>query len=309
MKTFIRKYRNPILLHFVILIWGFTGILGKIISIDSNFIVLYRMSIAFVSLLSFFMITRRSLREEGANMLRYLLTGFIIAAHWAFFFESLKVSTVSVTLTCLASTSLFVAFIEPLLFKRKIDVLEVVFSSIVILGLFMIFSFETDYALGILYALISAFCAALFGTLNGLFIRRGSAFRISIYEMLGGMIGIALYSFLNGSLLNLPFPDLNDWFFLLILGIVCTAFAFVVSVEVMKTLTPFTVSISINMEPIYAIILALLFFGNEELMSPGFYAGAVLIFLTVMSNGIYKSPRGKRLINALSKRYFSKYST
>lgn len=293
MKAFLSKHGNQILLHFVILIWGFTGILGKLISIDSSNIVLYRMSIAFTSLLLFFFVSKRSPLEERSKVLKYILTGFVIAAHWSFFFEALKVSTVSVTLTCLASTSLFVAFIEPLFFKRKLDWLEVLFGLMVFGGLVMIFQFETEYSLGIIYSLISALCAAIFGTLNGLFIKKGNSFRISIYEMLGGVLGVFIYNLLTGGFGTFQIPTSMDWVYLLILGVICTAFAFVVSVEVMKTLTPFTVAVSINMEPIYAIILALLFFGEEELMSTGFYFGALLIFITVMANGMVKSPRGQ----------------
>ncbi len=305
MKTFLQRYRNPILLHFVILIWGFTGVLGKIISIDSGSIVLFRMGVAFCSLILFFFISGRKIQEERAKIIRYLATGFIIAAHWSFFFEALKVSTVSVTLTCLASTSLFVAFIEPLLFKRKVSTTEVVFGLLVVSGLLMVFNFENEFRLGIILSLISAFCAALFGTLNGLFIKNGSAFRISLYEMLGGVIGMLIYFALSGQISDIQYPTDIDWVYLLILGIICTAFAFVVSVEVMKTLTPFTVSISINMEPIYAIILALVFFGDSELMSGGFYGGALLIFLTVMANGVSKSPRGKKMIKKLRERWLA----
>jgi len=157
----------------------------------------------------------------------------------------------------------------------------------------MIFQFETEYSLGIIYSLISALCAAIFGTLNGLFIKKGNSFRISIYEMLGGVLGVFIYNLLTGGFGTFQIPTSMDWVYLLILGVICTAFAFVVSVEVMKTLTPFTVAVSINMEPIYAIILALLFFGEEELMSTGFYFGALLIFITVMANGMVKSPRGQ----------------
>lgn len=305
MIQLIKKNRNSLLLHFVILIWGFTGILGKLIQIDSSFIVFYRMLIAFVSLLLFFWFSSRNPIEDRSKVIRYILTGFIIAAHWSFFFEAIKVSTVSVALTCLASASLFVAFIEPLLFQRKVNILEVVFGSLVIIGLLMIFNFETEYSLGIIYALISAFCAALFSTLNGLFVKKGNSFRISLYEMLGGVIGVSIYLIINGELSTFQVPSATDWIYLLILGVICTAFAFVVSVEVMKTLTPFTVSVSINMEPIYAIFLALAFFGDEELMSPGFYTGAVLIFTTVMANGISKSPRGQRWISSFKKMVFT----
>jgi drug/metabolite transporter (DMT)-like permease len=303
MKNLLEQYRNQILIHLIVLIWGFTGILGKLIELSSGRIVFFRMTIASLSLGLFMAFRKKARRSNWKQVLQYILVGFIIAMHWAFFFEALKVSTVSVTLTVLASTSLFVALIEPIFFRRKVDFLEVLFGLIVIVGLFMIFNFETEYRLGIIYSLIAAVAAAVFGTINGLFIRNDRADNITLWEMLGGVIGILAYLiYVNGSLFIIAYPSTLDWVYLLILGVICTAFAFVVSVEVMKTLSPFTVSISINMEPIYAIILALIFFGDSEYMSTGFYAGASLILLTVMANGILKSPRGKKMLARISKK-------
>ncbi len=299
MSSFIERYRNQLLIHFIVLIWGFTGILGKLIELSSGAIVFFRMLIAFCSLGAFLLIQKKTKLPNLKQAIQYILVGFIIALHWAFFFEALHVSTVSVTLACIASTSLFVSLIEPLFFRRRVDFTEVFFGLLVIAGLFMIFNFETEYRLGIIYSLIAAFAAAIFGTINGLFIRTGKAKQITLYEMLGGVIGISIYLYWTEGSSFLEFPSGADWIYLLILGIVCTAFAFVISVEVMKSLSPFTVSISINMEPIYAILLALVFFGDDEYMSMGFYAGAFLILLTVMANGILKSPRGKRILNRI----------
>ena len=203
-----------------------------------------------------------------------------MALHWVFFFEALKVSTVSVTLATLASATLFTSILEPILFKKKIVGYEMVFGLIVILGLFLIFSFETKYQLGIFYSLISAFCASLFTTINGFFVAKGgSPIRITMYEMLGAVLIISIYLGITGNLTFQTLSMLNngekqfwlDLTYLLILGIICTAIAFVISVDVMKKMSPFTVSISINMEPIYAIILALIFFGESEKMSFGLY--------------------------------------
>ncbi len=299
--TGFQSYKNHILIHAVVLVWGFTGILGTIITIDSESMVFYRMGIAFLSLLIFMAFGRRHLIRFEKRSLIYIGVGFIVAAHWALFFEALKVSTVSVTLACLASTSLFVAIIEPLFFRRRVDALEIIFGLLVVAGLYTIFEFETQYKLGILYALFAAFAAATFGTLNGLLIKRGSSYSITLYEMLGGVIGIALYQLLSGNF-DLAIPNSMDWLYLAILGILCTAVAFVISVEVMKHLTPFTVSISINMEPIYAILLALLFFGEREYMSTGFYLGAGIILTTVIANGMLKSPRGKKWLKGVSRR-------
>ena len=294
---FFAQYKDQLILHIIILVWGFTGILGKLITIPSTAIVWYRMAIAFVALAIYLLIWKRErLIASRKQITKYILTGFVVAGHWFFFFEALKVSNVSVTLATLASATLFTSVLEPFFYKRKIIWYEMLFGLFVIGGLLMIFNFETEYKLGILYALISAFLASLFTTLNGTYINKKEWSRtISLYEMLGGVIGISLfYSFSGEWSAMTQLPNLMDVFYLLILGVVCTALAFVISVEVMKTLSPFTVSISINMEPVYSIFLALIFFGESEKMSVGFYLGAVLIMATILLNAFIKTRMKKK---------------
>lgn len=284
------------MLHGIILIWGFTGVLGKLISVSSDMLVGYRMLIAVISIGLFVSFSTYNFRIDRKSLIRYLLVGFVIAGHWITFFESIKVSTVSIALSCMATASLFTAFLEPLFFKRKINLIEIVLGAVVVVGLYLIFEFETAYAYGIVLALISAFLAALFTVLNGKLIKKGSAVKISFYEMLGGVIMIALYFLLTQNFESTDFLlSYSDLFYLILLGVVCTAFAFVVSVYVMKELSPFTVTMSVNMEPLYAILLALVFFGDDELMSPGFYLGATIVFLTVLGNAYIKLMQKRRL--------------
>lgn len=284
-------------LHAVILVWGFTGILGKVITVSSISIVWYRTLFAALSLVIFLLLRKSPIRIPFKTMIQYLGVGIVVALHWVFFFEALKVSTVSVTLATLASATLFTSILEPLFFRKKIVPYEMLFGLVVIAGLYLIFSFESQYTLGIIYSLFAAFCASLFTTINGIFVAKGGKpTRITLYEMLGAVGSITVYLGITGSLntesLSLFTNGIEAfWFdllYLLILAILCTAIAFVASVDVMKKLSPFTVSISINMEPIYAIILALLFFGEKEQMSWGFYVGASLVMATIFGNGIMK---------------------
>lgn len=295
MKNFLTQYRNHLLLHFIILIWGFTGILGKLITLPSGPLVWYRMLIACAGIGVYLFVSGPKQIPKIKNMLLYILVGFVVAAHWITFFESIKVSTVSIALACLSSTTLFVAFLEPIFYKRKIVWHEVLLGLVVIIGLGLIFNFEPKYHLGIGLAILSAFLAAVFGTVNGILVRNDKSKIISFYEMLGGVIGITIY-FLSSQKFEVftTLPTFADLIYLLILGLICTAFAFVVSVEVLKYLSPFTVTISINMEPIYAIILALLFFGEEEKMTVGFYLGAGLILATIFTNAYLKAQKRKR---------------
>lgn len=290
LNSFFLKYKAHLQMHFIVLIWGFTGILGKLISVSSIPLVWYRMLIACAGLGAFLYFMRHKLELPKKEFLKIFTTGLIIAAHWSLFFEALKVSNVSVTLACLSSASLFTALLEPLFFRRRIIWYEIMFGFMVIVGLYLIFQFETQYILGITYSLISAFFAALFTVINGKFILKHSSKTISFYEMLGGFTGITIYFLLTSGLSPAGFAiSMTDLYYLLILGLICTAYAFVVSVEVMKELSPYTVAVSVNMEPVYAIILALLFFGEAERMTAGFYMGALLILLTVITNAILKS--------------------
>jgi drug/metabolite transporter (DMT)-like permease len=277
--------KNLLLLHLVVLIFGFTAILGKLITIPSDQLVWYRMFFATCSLAVYLVLMKKSFKMKRIGILKTIGVGFIIAAHWVFFFEAIKQSNVSIALAATATGSLFTALLEPIFFKRKLHFYELLLGSIVILGLYFIFQFETDNSVGIWLGVLAAFLASLFTVMNGQLITQYDSTRISFYELGGGVIAITLY-FLIFSPSSLPNFQLStaDWLWMLILAIVCTAFAFVASVKVMEELTPFTVSLSINLEPIYGILLALLIFGESEKMSPGFYIGTSLILCSLFLN-------------------------
>lgn len=297
MTKFFEENKHQISLHLVIFLWGFTGILGKLITIDSLSIVWWRMATALAGLLVFMLITKRGFKTSGTQAIKYLVTGLITAGHWVLFFEALKRSNVSITLTTLASTSLFVALLEPLFFKRKIIPYELLLGLLTIVGLAIIFQAESDYSTGVLLALGSAALAAVFGTVNGIFVKQDRPTLITAYEMLGGVLGISVYLAVLGDIPTIP-TLATDWTWILILGLVCTSMAFVVSIEVMKSLSPFTVTISINMEPIYAIVFALLIFKDDEFMSPMFYIGAVLVLGMIFLNSYLKRRARRRSMAA-----------
>ncbi len=291
------KLGNLVLLHVTVIIFGFTGVIGKLIETSSDLLVWWRMAIASVAIAIFaygFGKIKKPLKENAGQ---YSLVGLIIAVHWITFFEAIKVSNVSVTLACMSAASLFVALLEPLFFKRKIDKFELFFGSLVVVGLLLIFSFEIEYKLGIALALISTFLASLFTTINGKLIQKDNPYRISLVEMIAGMAGITIWLAFKGKLdlaiFHLP-P--MDWVWLIILGVICTAFAFVASVKVMEELTPFTVSLSINLEPIYGIFLAYLIFGSSEKMTLGFYGGTIMILLALFLNAVHRKGKLEKFI-------------
>lgn len=246
------------------------------------------MLIASVGILLFVALTKRKLKTSLSNGAKYIATGLVTALHWVCFFEAIKVSNVSIALTSLASVSLFVALLEPLIFKRRILPYELILGCFTILGLGIIFQAETTYALGITIGIISAFLAAVFSTLNGTFVKHDKPTLITTYEMIGGTIGITAYFAISDGFESFVIPTGIDWVWLLILGLVCTSMAFVVSIEVLKELSPFTASMSINLEPIYSIIFALLIFQEDEYMSPLFYLGAIIVIGNIFLNGVIK---------------------
>ena len=279
-----------IILHLTVVIWGFTGILGKLINMPSSSIVLDRMLIAFLTLIIVMIVKKRKEIVLWRYKWQMLFVGFITAAHWATFFEAIKVSNISVTLCCLSSCSFFIAIIQPLFLKNKLKFYEIILGLFVVLAIYIIFSFENKFSLGIILSLFSAFFAAIFSVWNAVLIKNNSSLVITLYEMLGGTITMSLYLLMIGEFnVNSIIPYSYDLFYVLVLGIICTALAFLLGTEVLKELSPFTVSVSINLEPIYAILLALWFFGESEIMSIEFYIGAAIILTTIILNAFFKA--------------------
>ncbi|RZJ64851.1 MAG: DMT family transporter [Flavobacterium sp.] len=277
-------------LHFIVFIWGFTAVLGALITLDALPLVWFRMSIAVLLILLFVVFKKIPLKIPRKILLGFLLSGLVIALHWFTFFQAIKVSNVSVTLACLSTGAFFASLLEPLFRGKKIVGYEVFFGLIVVAGLYIIFSFEGDYINGILLALTSAFLSALFAVINGEYAKHYNPVVISFYELLGGVIFFSLYLLFSGSFDAAFFTvSTSDWLWLFLLGSFCTAYAFIASVQVMKFLSPYTVMLTINLEPVYGIILAVIVFNEKEKMSAAFYIGAAVILTTVILNGIMKN--------------------
>lgn len=215
--------------------------------------------------------------------------GGIVAIHWFLFFESIKVSNVAIGVICMSTTTLFIAFIEPIILKRKLALYELIIGFFILVGISIIFGVEFEHYLGIVYGLISAFCAALFSTLNGKLIGKFNAIRITTIEMVAACVVISILLIFQGKL-NYDFFQLTgkEYVYILILGVICTALAFVGNVWLMKNISPFSVGVAINLEPIYTIIIAYIFFDEENTLDLGFYLGSLIILLAVFSNSFIK---------------------
>ncbi|MAQ47715.1 MAG: EamA family transporter [Flavobacteriales bacterium] len=285
----LSKNNSLLLLHFIIVIWGFTGILGKIIELPSVIIVLHRMIIAGTTLFIINQIIYQKIQTPLKDILKYFGIGLITAIHWVCFFESIKLSNVSLALICLSTISLFTAILDPILQNKPISFHEIVLSLIVTIGIIIIFNFESGYSKAILLSITSAFCGALFTIFNHRLIKKNhKAMIITAWEMLGGVMCILIYLFLQNEINSNIIPNKKDIIYILILGLFCTAFAFSASIEIMKKISPFTVNLTVNLEPIYAIILAIIIFGESELMSREFYIGGFIIISSIFTNTFIK---------------------
>ncbi|WP_316800653.1 DMT family transporter [Pedobacter frigidisoli] len=286
--------KNLLILHLTVLVWGFTGVLGKLISIDAVPLVWYRVLIASITLFAWFLITKKNIRVTKKQLIQFILTGGIVAIHWIFFFHAIKVSTVSVTLVCLSSFTLFTAIFEPLIKKQPVQIGDIFIGLLIIFGIYLIFKFETQYTLGIIFGLLAAVASSLFSTINSTLVQKSEPSIIGFYELVGAFCWITLYRFYDGSLLNTPFNlNITDWIYITILGTFCTSVAYVAGVSVMRTLSAFRVALITNLEPVYGVILAFFFFKNNEQMTGGFYAGAAIIIGSIFLYPIYKKRRNK----------------
>jgi drug/metabolite transporter (DMT)-like permease len=277
-----RYTTNLVLLHLIVLVWGFTGILGREISLGPFLLVWWRVLIAVVTIAILIAVTGTNVRSEKRDLMRFAGVGLLTAAHWVCFFASIKFSKISVALVVLSTSALFVSIIHPALKREAPKRYEMLLGIVVVAGIFLIFKFESEYTVGILLSLLAAFLAALFSTLNARLVATYQPTQMAFWEMLFAFAGLSVYLVITGDgheLFN-P-PSYRDFQLLLLLGVLCTGVAFIVSIRVMRVLSPFTCALAINMEPVYTILLALLLYGSDEQMSPQFYMGGLVIISTL----------------------------
>jgi drug/metabolite transporter (DMT)-like permease len=290
-------YRNYLLLHLIVLLWGFSPVLGKLISVQEYQLVWWRMVITTPVILGYLLIAKVSLRIGFKALCAMLGIGIIVAAHWIMFYGAIKASNVSVTMAAFSCGALFTAFIEPIFYRRRIDPVEIFFGLMIIAGIAMIFHVETEHSKGIIMGVLAALGSSLFTVLNGLLVQKGhKAATISFIEIAGGLAVLTLYGVITGQV-NMALLQLSppDWGWLLILSLACTAFTFIISVDIMKVISPYTVNLTVNLETVYGIILAYFIFGSSEKMSLGFYLGAGLILATVLANGALKYYKRRKI--------------
>lgn len=304
------------MMHGVIFIWGFTGVIGKKLEhLDAEVIVVYRTLIGFLTLGAVMLLTRRKVSFNKKTFLKVCGVGVLIAAHWVTFFQSIHYSNVSYALIFFSTTALFTSFLEPLLMKKRFKPIELIMGVIVILGILIIALNSTpeqtqgstpkNFNLGMLCAIISAFLAALFSVINAQLVAKNDAVPITFIELIVGclvtFVGVIIYYALGTDLplyetITMQFSiSISDFIWLFVLGSICTAFAFFMGIYLMKFITPFTMNLSVNMEPIYAMIIAVMWFKGSEVMEPLFYLGAAIIIGAVVMNAYLKKAQKKKI--------------
>ena len=289
--------KNLILLHFTVIIWGFTGTLGKLISIPAVGLVWYRVFIGAVSLLLYFVIGKTNLRVSRQSFFKLICNGGLVGLHWILFFASIKLSTVPVALVCLSSITLFTAVLEPAINKKAISKLEILSGIMIIAGIAIIFKFETQYTKGIVAGLLSAMAASTFSIINSKLVKTHQAPVIAFYELSGAFFWITLYLLFTNGINATIVPTTSDLAYLLLLGTICTSLAYVAGVYVMRELSAFRVALITNLEPVYGILIAFLFFGDLDKMTVGFWIGAIIILSTILLYPVTQKHIARRRIS------------
>jgi drug/metabolite transporter (DMT)-like permease len=275
-------------LHFIVFLWGFSGILGKLVSIPAYEMVLYRTLLSAIGIAMVMFFVNETFRISPKQFVTLTLIGFIVAIHWLAFFESARISNVSVSLVGFATNSLWTALLDPLFNRTSIKKFELILGLVVIFGLYIIFSFNFQYPLGLLVGVLAGFTSALFSIFNARMVKNVPAFTISLYEMMGAFIFLTLLlpiykmSWASNQTLEL-LPGIMDWVYMIILSGACSVYAYTTAVELMKKVSVFLIQLTLNLEPVYGIVMAVIIFGAEEKMGLNFYVGTLVILSAVAS--------------------------
>ena len=286
------KNKNLLLLHFIVLIWGWSPILGKLINMQGVVayqLVWFRMLITVITVASNVILTKQNIKQPKKDIFQLVGIGAIIAFHWFSFYHAINVSNVSVTLVAFASGTLFTSIIEPIFYKRKIIRYEIAFGMVIIGAIVLIFEIETQYTLGIIFGMLAAVTSSFFTVFNGLLVRRIPSSIIAFYELGGGFLVLTIYLFFSGEF-NVDFFNITTgaWAWLGVLSVLGTAFPFIASVNLMKKISPYTITLTVNLETIYGIIIAYILWKKDEAMTPGFYLGTLIILATIFGNSLLK---------------------
>ncbi|MFC0518584.1 DMT family transporter [Mucilaginibacter angelicae] len=291
-KTFV-------LLHIAVILAGFTGVFGKLISLNEYLLTCYRTLFSFLFLIIIVWIKKTQFNYSWTNIREMGKAGLLIAFHWVFFYASIKYANVSVGVVCYCLTSFFTAFLAPLINKKPFNITELLLSTLTLAGIGLIFHFDTSFRTGIILGVISSFLASLYTIFNERLVKKYDATVMNLYQMLAGTIALilALPLYLHFFPSKTMLPGTADIFYLLLLSLFCTVGLYVMVAEVLKKVSAFTVNLTFNLEPVYSILLAMILFNESRQLNISFYAGLLIIIVSViLQAGLSRKKRREQVI-------------
>lgn len=287
--------KHYLLLHVIVFMWGFSPILGRLITADVWQLVWFRLILTISVMFLYLKFTKQELIVSKKHFRQLTGVGLIIAVHWLAFYQAIKVSNISVTMVAFSTGTLFSSIIEPIFFKRRVRFYEVVIGLIIMAAIALIFSIESHYWLGIILGILAAFTSALFSVFNSILAHQVKSSVLSFYELTAAAAGLTIFVILNGNFnANFFVLDQNSIIGLLLLSIVCTVVPFITSVNLSKYISPYTIVLTVNLESVYAIIWAILFFAENKEVKPTFYLGMVIILFAIFLNTWLRKLSDKR---------------
>lgn len=289
--------KHYLLLHIIVFIWGFSPVLGRFISADAFQLVWFRILITVGVMFLYLKFTKHNLKISSKHFWQLSGIGVIIMVHWLAFYGAIKASNISVTMVAFSTGTLFSSIIEPIFFKRKIRFYEVIIGLIIMGGIALIFSIETEYWLGIILGIIGAFTSSLFGVFNGIMAYKLKPGIISFYELSAALVSLSVFLAINGNFKTEFFVlDIYSIVGLLLLSLVCTVFPFIASVDLAKYISPYTIVLTVNLETVYGIVWAILFYNENKELKPTFYVGVLIILLAILLNSYLKGLNERKSI-------------
>jgi drug/metabolite transporter (DMT)-like permease len=284
-------------MHAAIFLWGFTGLLGKLIDLNEGMLVWYRMMISSIAIGIILVWTKKLPKIKGKELAKICGIGILVMLHWVAFYGSIKLASISIAMICLSSIAVFASIIEPIVNKRRFDYTEIIFSLFALAGIAIIYRSDTSASLGIIVGVLAALLSAIFSVLNRRIAAKYETLTISFIELGSGFLFLTLllplYFQIQPTIKLLP--DGTDLFYLMILSLVCTVLTWILSLQALRHVSAFTMGLALNLEPIYGIILAVLFAGEGDILNSGFYLGAVIILITVLLHSLYKNRINRRM--------------
>lgn len=276
--------RALIQLNAAVFLWGFTGVLGRAITLDSIMLVWWRLLITIISLWILYSIQGKARRIPARSVLMISLIGTIQALHWVCFYASIKLANITIALTCLSTTALIAALTEPLIIKKKFDFFEIVLGLFAIAGIIIIYNTHLNFSTGIIVGLLAAVLTVFVSVMNKKIIDQYQPEHITLYQLSGGFLGITILLPLFHLIFqdNWALPLKLDWIWLIFLSWVCTILTFFLYIRSLKKISAFTMNLTLTLEPIYGIILAFVIYHENKFLSKWFYVGFALIILAVL---------------------------